>query len=78
MQYRNSLKSKYLYKRIFYLNCLKVPDSILKFKCSCSVYIEGDIETRVYNDSINGEVKSIPEICVRRDGMTIYMNIFFS
>lgn len=33
-----------------------------------SVYVEGDIETRVYNDSINGEVKNIPEICVRRDG----------
>ncbi|MED6148109.1 hypothetical protein PIB30_050121 [Stylosanthes scabra] len=33
-----------------------------------SVYVEGDIETRVYNDSISGEVKSIPEICVRRDG----------
>ncbi|VFQ73376.1 unnamed protein product [Cuscuta campestris] len=33
-----------------------------------SVYVEGDIETRVYNDSINAEVKSIPEICVRRDG----------
>ncbi|CAH9075982.1 unnamed protein product [Cuscuta epithymum] len=33
-----------------------------------SVYVEGDIETRVYNDSINGEVKSIPEVCVRRDG----------
>ncbi|KAM7279198.1 hypothetical protein ACFE04_006332 [Oxalis oulophora] len=36
-------------------------------KNSC-VYVEGEIETRVYNDSINGEVKSIPEICVRRDG----------
>ncbi|GFP84509.1 single-stranded DNA-binding protein mitochondrial [Phtheirospermum japonicum] len=34
-----------------------------------SVYVEGDIETRVYNDSINGDIKSIPEICVRRDGM---------
>ncbi|CAI9102594.1 OLC1v1000887C1 [Oldenlandia corymbosa var. corymbosa] len=33
-----------------------------------SVYVEGEIETRVYNDSINGEVKNIPEICVRRDG----------
>ncbi|XVF57552.1 hypothetical protein PTKIN_Ptkin06aG0214900 [Pterospermum kingtungense] len=32
------------------------------------VYVEGDIETRVYNDSINGEVKYVPEICVRRDG----------
>ncbi|KAL0422069.1 UNVERIFIED_CONTAM: Single-stranded DNA-binding protein, mitochondrial [Sesamum latifolium] len=32
-----------------------------------SVYVEGDIETRVYNDSINGDIKSIPEICVRRD-----------
>ncbi|KAF7805075.1 single-stranded DNA-binding protein, mitochondrial [Senna tora] len=33
-----------------------------------SVYVEGEIETRIYNDSINGEVKSIPEICVRHDG----------
>ncbi|XP_050209076.1 single-stranded DNA-binding protein, mitochondrial [Mercurialis annua] len=33
-----------------------------------SVYVEGDIETRVYNDSISGEVKNIPEICIRRDG----------
>ncbi|KAJ8772057.1 hypothetical protein K2173_027234 [Erythroxylum novogranatense] len=33
-----------------------------------SVYVEGDIEVRVYNDSISGEVKNIPEICVRRDG----------
>ncbi|KAL9688088.1 hypothetical protein QQ045_032501 [Rhodiola kirilowii] len=33
-----------------------------------SVYVEGDIEIRVYNDSINGDVKNIPEICVRRDG----------
>uniref|UniRef100_A0A0E0DCZ7 Single-stranded DNA-binding protein n=3 Tax=Oryza TaxID=4527 RepID=A0A0E0DCZ7_9ORYZ len=32
------------------------------------VYVEGDIETRVYNDRINDQVKSIPEICVRRDG----------
>ncbi|BBH06510.1 mitochondrially targeted single-stranded DNA binding protein [Prunus dulcis] len=35
--------------------------------CSSSIYVEGDIETRVYNDSINGEVKNIPEICVRYD-----------
>ncbi|KZV43663.1 Single-stranded DNA-binding protein, mitochondrial precursor [Dorcoceras hygrometricum] len=34
-----------------------------------SVYVEGELETRVYNDSINGDVKSIPEIVVRRDGM---------
>nr|XP_010918114.1 single-stranded DNA-binding protein, mitochondrial isoform X2 [Elaeis guineensis] len=33
-----------------------------------AVFIEGDIETRVYNDSINGQVKNVPEICVRRDG----------
>ncbi|XP_077215253.1 mitochondrially targeted single-stranded DNA binding protein isoform X1 [Tasmannia lanceolata] len=33
-----------------------------------SVFVEGDIETRVYNDSIGGQVKNIPEICVRRDG----------
>ncbi|KAF5463355.1 hypothetical protein F2P56_019274, partial [Juglans regia] len=33
-----------------------------------SVYVEGDIETRVYNDRINGEVKNIPEICVRQNG----------
>ncbi|XP_027934720.1 single-stranded DNA-binding protein, mitochondrial [Vigna unguiculata] len=42
--------------------------SVQKLFKNSSVYIEGDIETRVYNDSINGEVKSIPEICVRRDG----------
>jgi hypothetical protein len=41
------------------------------------VYVEGEIETRVYNDSINGEVKSIPEICVRRDGMVICIHFFF-
>lgn len=35
--------------------------------------MEGDIETRVYNDSINGEVKNVPEICVRRDGMSTYI-----
>ncbi|RVW39134.1 Single-stranded DNA-binding protein, mitochondrial [Vitis vinifera] len=35
-----------------------------------SVYVEGDIEVRVYNDSINGEVKHVPEICIRRDGIT--------
>ncbi|CAI0404955.1 unnamed protein product [Linum tenue] len=33
-----------------------------------TVFVEGDIETRVYNDSISGEIKNIPEICVRRDG----------
>ncbi|KAK8698058.1 hypothetical protein V6N13_114189 [Hibiscus sabdariffa] len=32
------------------------------------VFVEGDIETRVYNDSISGEVKYVPEICIRRDG----------
>lgn len=40
------------------------------------MYVEGEIETRVYNDSINGEVKSIPEICVRRDGTVLYMHFF--
>ena len=40
------------------------------------MYVEGEIETRVYNDSINGEVKSIPEICVRRDGTVVYMFMF--
>lgn len=40
---------------------------------SSSVYVEGDIETRVYNDSISSEVKSIPEICIRRDGMYVHI-----
>ncbi|ONK70191.1 uncharacterized protein A4U43_C05F31200 [Asparagus officinalis] len=35
---------------------------------SSSVFVEGDIETRVYNDAIAGQVKSVPEICVCRDG----------
>ncbi|KAA8536786.1 hypothetical protein F0562_029264 [Nyssa sinensis] len=42
--------------------------AVQKLVKSSSVYVEGDIETRVYNDSINGEVKNVPEICVRRDG----------
>ncbi|GFP96964.1 single-stranded DNA-binding protein mitochondrial [Phtheirospermum japonicum] len=40
-----------------------------------SVYVEGDIETRVYNDSINGDIKCIPEICELRDGkLNLYSN----
>lgn len=38
---------------------------------SAAVYVEGDIETRVYNDAIDGQVRSIPEICLRHDGMLI-------
>lgn len=44
----------------------------MKLSHSSSVYVEGDIEIRVYNDSINGEVKNIPEICIRRDGNSYY------
>lgn len=36
--------------------------------CSSSVFVEGTIETRVYNDSITGQVRHIPEITVRREG----------
>lgn len=50
----------------YYTFCVKL---IINLLYSSPVYVEGDIETRVYNDSISGEVKSIPEICVRRDGM---------
>ncbi|KAJ4754574.1 Single-stranded DNA-binding protein [Rhynchospora pubera] len=32
------------------------------------VFVEGDIETRVYNDGITGQIKNIPEITVRREG----------
>ncbi|PWA64013.1 mitochondrially targeted single-stranded DNA binding protein [Artemisia annua] len=42
--------------------------AVQQFVKNSSVYVEGDIETRVYNDNINGEVKNIPEICIRRDG----------
>lgn len=42
--------------------------AVQQFVKNSSVFVEGDIETRVYNDSINGTVKNIPEICVRRDG----------
>ncbi|XP_024189176.1 single-stranded DNA-binding protein, mitochondrial isoform X1 [Rosa chinensis] len=42
--------------------------AVKQFVKNSSVYVEGDIETRVYNDSINGEVKNIPEICIRHDG----------
>lgn len=46
-------------------------------KCSSSVYVEGDIETRVYNDSITGEVKNISEICIRRDGAGFFFFFFY-
>lgn len=42
--------------------------SVQKLVTGSAVYVEGDIETRVYNDSITGQVKNVPEICVRRDG----------
>ncbi|XP_078175711.1 mitochondrially targeted single-stranded DNA binding protein [Carex rostrata] len=32
------------------------------------VFVEGDIETRVYNDSITGQVRSVAEVVVRREG----------
>ena len=38
---------------------------------SAAVYVEGDIETRAYNDNINNQVKIVPEICVRFDGKLI-------
>ncbi|KAF8766176.1 hypothetical protein HU200_007679 [Digitaria exilis] len=42
--------------------------SVQKLVKNAAVYVEGDIETRVYNDRINNQLKNIPEICVRRDG----------
>ncbi|XP_004309381.1 PREDICTED: single-stranded DNA-binding protein, mitochondrial [Fragaria vesca subsp. vesca] len=42
--------------------------AVKQFVKNSSVYVEGDIETRVYNDSITGEVNNIPEICIRHDG----------
>ena len=56
---------------------LYVISLILEVYCSSSVYVEGDIETRVYNDGINGEVKNIPEICIRRDGIKPTFTVFF-
>lgn len=38
---------------------------------SSAVYIEGDIETRIYNESSDGRVRNMQEICIRRDGMLI-------
>ncbi|CAL4961128.1 unnamed protein product [Urochloa decumbens] len=42
--------------------------AVQKLVKNSAVYVEGDIETRVYNDRVNGQVKNIPEICLRRDG----------
>ncbi|XP_006652192.1 single-stranded DNA-binding protein, mitochondrial-like [Oryza brachyantha] len=42
--------------------------AVQKLVKNSAVYVEGDIETRVYNDRINDQLKNIPEICVRRDG----------
>ncbi|KAM0920881.1 hypothetical protein ACQ4PT_007244 [Festuca glaucescens] len=42
--------------------------AVQKLVKNSAVYIEGDIETRIYNDSIDDQVRNIPEICIRRDG----------
>ncbi|KAF3778262.1 Single-stranded DNA-binding protein [Nymphaea thermarum] len=45
--------------------------AVQKLMKDSPVFVEGDIETRVYNDSINGLVKNVPEICIRRDGTNL-------
>ncbi|RCV27579.1 hypothetical protein SEVIR_5G340100v4 [Setaria viridis] len=42
--------------------------AVQKLVKNSAVFVEGDIETRVYSDSVNDQVKNIPEICLRRDG----------
>ena len=42
--------------------------AVQKLVKNAAVYVEGEIETRVYNDDINNLVKIVPEICVRYDG----------
>lgn len=42
--------------------------SVQQLMKDSAVFVEGDIETRVYNDTISGQIKNIPEITVRRDG----------
>uniref|UniRef100_A0A453FMH8 Single-stranded DNA-binding protein, mitochondrial n=1 Tax=Aegilops tauschii subsp. strangulata TaxID=200361 RepID=A0A453FMH8_AEGTS len=42
--------------------------AVQKLVKNAAVYVEGDIETRAYNDNINNQVKIVPEICVRFDG----------
>jgi len=61
---------------IFVLFAMNVVIFVLFPYVSSAVYVEGDIETRVYNDSINDQVRNIPEICVRRDGMLIQHSTF--
>lgn len=56
---------------------LYVISLMLEVYRSSSVYVEGDIETRVYNDGINGEVKNIPEICIRHDGIKPRIAVIF-
>lgn len=71
MQFNNSSRSIiYFFQSLVNWNYVfrSLFSADVKPLCSSSVYVEGDIETRVYNDNINGEVKNIPEICIRRDG----------
>jgi len=39
------------------------------------VYLEGNIETRVYNDPNSGSVKRLKEIAVRNNGRLMFMNV---
>lgn len=42
--------------------------SVQQLVKNSSVYVEGDIELRVYNRGVTGETVTVPEICVRHDG----------
>ncbi|XP_042053964.1 single-stranded DNA-binding protein, mitochondrial-like [Salvia splendens] len=64
----NDLPKPAQWHRIAVHNPMLAAYAVQQVVKNSSVYVEGDIETRVYNDSINGDIKSIPEICVRRDG----------
>jgi single-strand DNA-binding protein len=43
-------------------------------KQGTQVYLEGNIETRVYNEPVNGIVKRIREIAIRQNGRLLFMD----
>lgn len=39
--------------------------------CSSILYVEGNLETKIFNDPITGLVRRIREIAIRRNGILI-------
>lgn len=47
--------------------------AVKNFAPSCILYVEGNLETKIFSDPITGLVRRIREIAVRRNGRVLYL-----